>query len=234
MQWTVKELEHDGDFVNLILWDVAGQEKFREVRASFYDGSNAVIIVFDVTNPVSFEHVENWYSEVQRYCREIPYIILANKIDLVDQRQVTPEMVHPLVQKLNLPYFETSAKTGENVMDMFHAAITQIKNSQVPYQSPIQNPTIDLKEDIIDLADKFLILEELVQNNESVSVISTEFKMLTNEIFKENPYHRDLEEMTRWRIERLNSYPMNAYLSTVDSTDFLRWIQAWKNSLTGQ
>ncbi len=227
VQWTKKELIYDGAQVNLILWDVAGQNKFREVRSRFYAGSNAAIIVFDVTNLISFDHVENWYYELKRYCGDIPFLLLGNKIDLVDERIVTTDIIEPITKKLNLPYFETSAKTGENVIDMFNLIIKKIKNSDIPVLPQITQvqsiPNIDLK-------SRWMILEELIQKNETINVINKEFKEITNEMFKMNPYHQKLEEMTRWRLEKLNPYPNTSNLSSSDRQEFLNNLEIWKKT----
>ena len=81
VQWTVKELEYKGNSVKLVLWDIAGQEQFKTMRQNFYQESDAAIIVFDVTNLISFDRVENWLEEVKQHCGNIPYILLGNKID---------------------------------------------------------------------------------------------------------------------------------------------------------
>jgi len=123
VQWTIKEIERDGNLIKLLLWDLAGQPHFKNVRKGFYDGSSAAIIVFDVTNLNSFNHIEDWLQEIKQNCGNIPYYILGNKIDLVEQRQVTYDMV----QGVDAPYFETSAKTGENVLELFNAVINNLQ-----------------------------------------------------------------------------------------------------------
>ncbi|MHA1264221.1 MAG: Rab family GTPase [Candidatus Helarchaeota archaeon] len=126
VQWTVKNLRHKGYDVILTLWDIAGQEEFKKIRSKFYEGSDASIIVFDITDLSSFNQVEMWLKEVRQFCGNIPYILLGNKIDLEEDRKVTKELIQSLIKRHHLPYFETSAKTGENVIDMFNAIIEKL------------------------------------------------------------------------------------------------------------
>jgi small GTP-binding protein len=123
VQWTVKEIDQDENHIKLLLWDLAGQAHFKSVRRSFYEGSNAAIIVFDVTDLESLNHVENWLQELQTNCRGIPCFLLGNKIDLVESRKVTRDMV----KGFKMPYFETSAKTGENVLELFNSVIINLQ-----------------------------------------------------------------------------------------------------------
>lgn len=123
VQWTVKEIDRDGNHIKLLLWDLAGQAQFSRIRRGFYEGSNAAIVVFDVTNVESLNHVGDWLQEIQKNCGTIPCFLLGNKIDLVDMRRVTRDMV----TGFKMPYFETSAKTGENVLDLFNSVITSLQ-----------------------------------------------------------------------------------------------------------
>ena len=126
VQWTVKDVNYEGKAVKLILWDLAGQEQFATLRSHFYEESNAAIVTFDLTDLTSFSYVENWLKEVREFCGKIPCVLLGNKLDLEEQRQVSAEMVAAIAQRLNLSYFETSAKTGENVVDLFKAIIERV------------------------------------------------------------------------------------------------------------
>lgn len=98
--------------VKLNIWDIAGQELFNQIRGKFYTGSHAVLIVYDVTNPKTFNSVERWYKDMIK-TGEKPGFLIGNKIDL--PAQVNKLDAKNLADKLGLEYVETSAKTGENV-----------------------------------------------------------------------------------------------------------------------
>ncbi|NVM55186.1 MAG: GTP-binding protein [Candidatus Helarchaeota archaeon] len=228
VQWTIKELEYQGSSIKMVLWDIAGQEEFKSMRTNFYDGSNAAIIVFDVTDLISFDHVENWLREVQQYCGKIPFILLGNKIDLTEERKVPLEMLKSIALRLDIPYFETSAKTGESVIDMFNAVLERIRQYEPVIEDTFVKPLeVDQKLNI-NLNDELILLEELIKNNEKIRVINNELKIITNELFRQNPYHEKLEEMSKWRLEKLNLYPEDSSLSSLDKSDFLKKIGSWK------
>ncbi len=231
VQWVVKQLEYEGNEVYFTLWDIAGQDKFKTMRANFYDGSDAVIIAFDVTNLVSFDHIENWLMEVRQYCDNVPFVLLGNKIDLVNDRKVTREMVDSLIQRYQLPYFETSAKTGENVIDMFNVVVKKIREFKpISDEIQLEIPAIS-KGGEVNLPEELEILVGLIKNEEKIHLINKEFKLLTNELFKQNPYHEKLEEMTEWRLERLLTYRDDENLRPEDKEQFLDKIQNWKAAL---
>ena len=111
--------------VKLQLWDTGGQEKFSAVRPVYYRGADGAIVVFDITKRESFEGMEQWFRELEMHCGPIPRILVGNKADLEELRQVTFEEAEAFAQKksseqqLMLPYMETSAKDGRNVDTMF-------------------------------------------------------------------------------------------------------------------
>jgi len=107
--------------VQLMLWDIGGQEKYSTVRHMFYQGANACIIVFDITRPATFLVVPDFLQDLEEFLqRKIPLVILGNKLDLIDMRRVETENGEKLKETTNaLAFFETSAKTGENVEQSF-------------------------------------------------------------------------------------------------------------------
>jgi small GTP-binding protein len=119
--------EFYGNKIIYSLWDVGAQQYFKRFRQTYYLGTQAAFIVFDLTNEKSFESVKEWCKELEDFIggREIPIIIIGNKTDLRDKREVSYEdgvrLVNELLNKPNIAisYIETSALTGENVEDAF-------------------------------------------------------------------------------------------------------------------
>lgn len=230
VQFTVKETEHEGDSIKLILWDIAGQEDFRGMRKNFYEGSSAAILCFDLTNLISFDHVENWYREVSFYCGNIPFVLIGNKSDLVSERTVTPEMVRSFTAREKIPYFETSAKTGEGVNDMFQALIrlTRTAESAIEYEEKDRELPLEAP---IDLNEALEQLEQMIEHNERADLVNSKIRAITGELFKKNPYHERLEEITRMRLEKIVMYAPGATLSPSDKEHILSKIQEWKTAL---
>ncbi|XP_068611568.1 ras-related protein Rab-42b [Brachionichthys hirsutus] len=109
--------------VKLQFWDTAGQERFRSVTRSYYHNSVGGLLVFDMSNRDSFDHVKEWYDEVcdRVEPQRIQFILVGQKSDLDAQggRAVTQEEAEKLAEKLGVSYMEVSAKTGHNVKEVF-------------------------------------------------------------------------------------------------------------------
>jgi len=110
----------DKKTVKLQIWDTAGQERFRTITSAYYRGADGIIMVYDVTSQESFDHVEEWLSEVDRYANEnTSKLLIGNKADLVDEKQVQEEVAQRFADKLGIPFLETSAKAATNVEAAF-------------------------------------------------------------------------------------------------------------------
>jgi len=110
----------DKKTVKLQIWDTAGQERFRTITSAYYRGADGIIMVYDVTSAESFDHVEEWLSEVDRYANEnTAKLLIGNKADLIDEKQVSEETAQKFADKLGIPFLETSAKTATNVDQAF-------------------------------------------------------------------------------------------------------------------
>jgi len=106
----------DKKTVKLQIWDTAGQERFRTITSAYYRGADGIIMVYDVTSPESFDHVEEWLSEVDRYANEnTAKLLVGNKADLIEEKQVSEETAQRFADKLGISFLETSAKTATNV-----------------------------------------------------------------------------------------------------------------------
>ena len=119
----------------LQIWDTGGQERFSSIRPMYYRGSLGALLIFDLTNAGSFEHLPQWIEEVRANVKtEIPLLLVGNKSDLVDQRTVSLEEINNFTNNFNLYYMETSAKTGEGVGDCFYILACLMIGSGVPDQ----------------------------------------------------------------------------------------------------
>lgn len=106
--------------VKLQIWDTAGQERFRSVTRSYYRASAGALLVFDVTRRETFVHLTNWLTDCRNQTNPNAVILLiGNKCDLSEQRQVSFEEAQTFAQENKLLYMETSAKTGQNVEEAF-------------------------------------------------------------------------------------------------------------------
>lgn len=100
-------------------WDTAGQERFRTITSAYYRGADGIIMVYDVTNQESFDHVNDWLNEVNRYASEgTCKLLVGNKSDRTD-KVVSTEAAKAYADELKIPFLETSAKNASNVEEAF-------------------------------------------------------------------------------------------------------------------
>jgi len=102
----------------IVLWDLAGQPTYKDLRQRYMVGSSMAFLVYDVTRPPTFMNVYEWYRNFKAVCPSAPIVLAANKVDIKD-RKVPKEAGVMLSDWLGLKYMETSAKTGKNVNEMF-------------------------------------------------------------------------------------------------------------------
>ncbi|MFW9850220.1 MAG: GTP-binding protein [Candidatus Thorarchaeota archaeon] len=108
--------------VTLQVWDLAGQPRFEVVRQGFYRGARGGLLVYDVTRRRTFLNIQHWKEECFKNLeREIPLIVVANKVDLEDSRIVTAEEGEKWAKDNGHLYVESSALTGENVEESYVA-----------------------------------------------------------------------------------------------------------------
>ncbi len=105
--------------VRLTIFDLAGQAQFARVRQTYFAGAKAGLLVFDCTRRETFDNVKQWYNEAIRVEKDIMLMLIANKIDLEDQRVVTEEEGKALADELGVAYFETSALNKDIVDEAF-------------------------------------------------------------------------------------------------------------------
>lgn len=110
----------DGKSVSLGFWDVSDSERFESLKSMFYSHLQGALLIYDITDNNSLNKIGDWCQLIRENSGDIPIILAGNKLDLEENRQVTKEVAHELKEKFKISYFmEISAKTGENVEDMF-------------------------------------------------------------------------------------------------------------------
>ena len=112
------------------LWDTAGQERFKALTPNYFRNAEGVVLAYDVTNSESFENLKFWINSIKSNLGEknifIPIIIIGNKIDMEDMRDITKEDASKFAKENNYKYFETSAKTGEGVDEAIRDLVNQV------------------------------------------------------------------------------------------------------------
>eukprot|EP01053_Blabericola_migrator_P008303 Blabericola_migrator_1__8302@NODE_430_length_8568_cov_132_492766_g339_i0_p5_GENE_NODE_430_length_8568_cov_132_492766_g339_i0NODE_430_length_8568_cov_132_492766_g339_i0_p5_ORF_typecomplete_len203_score13_70Ras/PF00071_22/3_4e62Roc/PF08477_13/5_4e27Arf/PF00025_21/9_8e20GTP_EFTU/PF00009_27/4_7e09Gtr1_RagA/PF04670_12/2_2e06FeoB_N/PF02421_18/4_5e06SRPRB/PF09439_10/1_6e05RsgA_GTPase/PF03193_16/9RsgA_GTPase/PF03193_16/0_0089MMR_HSR1/PF01926_23/0_0013MnmE_helical/PF12631_7/0_0028Dynamin_N/PF00350_23/45D len=115
-----KTLYMEDRTVRLQLWDTAGQERFRSLIPSYIRDSSAAVVVYDVTNHVSFQNTEKWIQDVRaERGKDVTIALVGNKTDIEESRQVTIEQGQAKAKEFDVIFMETSAKNGNNVRQLF-------------------------------------------------------------------------------------------------------------------
>ncbi len=124
-----KELQISSNFsLYLYLLDLSGLKSLVKIRKFYYKYSNAVLIVFDYTNMDSFNNISGWIEESRHFSKneQIPIVLIGNKIDKNENRLDIKSQASKLADQYNIPFFETSALTGEGIDELFTFLISTL------------------------------------------------------------------------------------------------------------
>ncbi|XP_074046541.1 ras-related protein Rab-17 [Macrotis lagotis] len=142
-------MEMDGSALKLEIWDTAGQEKYHSVCHLYFRGANAALLVYDIADKNSFQRAQIWWKELENEFQpeEIVVILVGNKTDLEDTREVTLEEGKEFAESNKLLFIETSAKLNHQVTEAFSAIARELLKREEQNGGPTQqkNPTLDLK-----------------------------------------------------------------------------------------
>ena len=124
-----KDLTINGKVYRIQIWDTAGQETFRSITRAYYKNSVCSFIVYDVTNRQSFLNVQDWFNECKKQTpKTVMMVLVGNKIDLNNKREVSYEEGENFAKNNSMLFYETSAKNGDNIENMFYESAEIIAN----------------------------------------------------------------------------------------------------------
>ncbi len=113
--------------INVNMWDTAGLERFQSITRAIYQKCEGVLLVFNVCDRKSYSHTVHWMDLAKKNCiQDLSMCLVGNKTDLQQEREVSKKDAETLASELEIPYFETSAKTGSNVKEMFGSLIRSV------------------------------------------------------------------------------------------------------------
>ena len=117
LDYKLKSVQLDnGKVINIQIWDTAGQDRFRSITKNYFRGAHGIILIYDITQRNTFENVIKWIEQIREEASDkVPIILVGNKIDEVDKRAVNTEEGEKMAQDFGIPFFECSAKSGENI-----------------------------------------------------------------------------------------------------------------------
>ncbi|OHT03763.1 Ras family protein [Tritrichomonas foetus] len=145
------------DFIiQLELWDTAGQEQYKAVAKTYFRNATGCVLVFDTTDQASFNELSFWLQQFRQLADPNAMILLVgNKIDLEDKRQIQPDVAEQFAKDNLLVYVETSALTGHNIKETFervaHGLFDLVKTNKLNVKSAAQANAVP-KERVMDLS----------------------------------------------------------------------------------
>ncbi|XP_006352344.1 ras-related protein RABA5a [Solanum tuberosum] len=129
VEFQTQKLDINGKEVKAQIWDTAGQERFRAVTSAYYRGAVGALLVYDISRRLTFENIGRWLNELQTHSdMNVVTILVGNKSDLKDAREVTTAEGKSLAEAQGLFFIETSALDSSNVAVAFQTVVKEIYN----------------------------------------------------------------------------------------------------------
>jgi small GTP-binding protein len=130
VEFGAKSIQINGKTIKIQIWDTAGQEAFQAITRTYYKGAIGALLVYDITRKETFTHVTKWLEDVRtNSSKNVTVILIGNKKDLDDKRQVSFEEGEAFAKEHGLMFLETSAKTALNVVEAFNLSAQCILNN---------------------------------------------------------------------------------------------------------
>ena len=130
VEFGAKTIDINGKSIKIQIWDTAGQEAFQAITRTYYKGAIGALLVYDITRRETFTHATKWLDDVRtNSSKNVTVILIGNKKDLEDKRQVSYEEGEAFAKENGLMFLETSAKTAYNVVEAFNLSAQCILNN---------------------------------------------------------------------------------------------------------
>lgn len=221
------------DTYTLQLWDIAGQERFKVFRTSYYKAATAAILVYDVTNRLTFMDLPNWTSESQHTVGTVPLIVIGNKVDLPESGLIDPRTMDSykkqvsynegkeFADSVNATFLETSAKNNYNIDIMFVGLVDAIRAKSRSKRLEIDSfSTIELG---------FSTIRRIINENDVGKIYDTLLR-LKQSIFQNNPYSVVLGNISDW-IQYVTKVPLSDQVKVALNTSIDGWHHYYPHSL---
>ena len=140
-----KNVQIDNQDIHLLLYDTAGQEKFRSLIPMYTRDANIILLVYEVTSKDSFLHLNHWLNDLTTVKKdEVIFVVVGNKTDLEDKREVSREEGEQFAKDNDYLFAEVSAKYGEGFQDLFYKNL--FERIRTKFRPGGQQPTTEVKD----------------------------------------------------------------------------------------
>jgi small GTP-binding protein len=127
VEFITKSYKINNQIFKIELWDTAGQERYKSITAVYYKGAKGALVVYDTTSKMSFNNIDKWLAEIKdKTSNDLKLMIIGNKIDLKEFREVSNEQATEKAKTLGIPIMETSALDATNVKEAFNDLIREM------------------------------------------------------------------------------------------------------------
>jgi len=151
VEFGAKKFVIDNSKVKAQIWDTAGQERYKSITSCYYKGAKGAIVVYDVTRKETFVNIDKWLLEFKKNAdSDACYIILGNKCDLEETRQVLTEEGLSKSETYSIPFMETSAAEKINVEKAFNTLVREIHKNFLTLVKEEGNFSLE-KENTVDI-----------------------------------------------------------------------------------
>ena len=160
VEFGAKNVEIDNKIFRVQIWDTAGQENFRSITRAYYKNSVCALIVFDINNEDTFDSVQSWIQECKLQTpKTVTMVLVGNKCDL--ECKVDRNKAKEIAEENGMLYFETSAKTGKGVDELFKKSAAKIKDN-------IENNYYDLSNETCGVKIGNLLYDDQIKKNKKL------------------------------------------------------------------
>ena len=168
VEFGAKNLTISSKIFRIQIWDTAGQENFRSITRAYYKNSVCALVVYDISSKDSFNNVTSWIEDCKNQSPKTIFMVLVgNKCDLEDKRQVTYEEGKELADKNEMIFFESSAKDGINVEKIFEDSAKEIAKKIEQGFYDLENDTCGIKKGINRSSNQQIHLGNGQDNNQN-------------------------------------------------------------------
>ena len=159
VEFGTRDFKIENNTVKVQIWDTAGQERYRSITNAYYKGAKGSLLVYDITNPKTFENVDKWLSDLKTNAEEkISVVLVGNKTDLEGERKITLEQGKEKAELFKLAFIETSALNGNNIEKAFNELISDVyKNHHELFE----------KQAKVEITEKAIDLDHVEENKEN-------------------------------------------------------------------
>lgn len=119
-----------GTKIMVDIWDTAGQEKFKSLTKTMIKNADGVLLLYDITDRKSFINIHNWLQDINNFTKDIKIILIGNKCEMENERQIKIEEAKAITQEHNILFYEVSCQNNINIEEAFNAIVTAINDEK--------------------------------------------------------------------------------------------------------